>query len=133
MPALADDSGLVVPSLGGKPSIYSSRWAGLSNDFYNAMKMVEHRLLGFVDRGASFTCALCLAWPDGHLVTVEGYAHGKLVWPPRGKRGFGYDPIFVATGYKLTFGEMAQKEKQNLSHRNHAFKKLLTACFPTYR
>ena len=130
MPALADDSGLVVPSLGGEPGIYSARWAGPSNNFYNAMKLVEQRIQGTKDRSAYFTCALCLAWPDGHLVTVEGYVHGKLVWPPKGKRGFGYDPIFVATGYEVTFGEMATKEKHKISHRNDAFKKLITTCFP---
>ena len=132
MPALADDSGLVVHSLGGEPGIYSARWAGPSKDFFIAMNMIEQRLRGAKDRNACFTCALCLAWPDGNLVTVEGHVHGKLVWPPRGNRGFGYDPIFVATGHEITFGEMAPKEKQKISHRSDAFKKLLTACFSPY-
>ena len=129
LPALADDSGLVVAALGGDPGIYSARWAGPENDFYSAMKIIEQRLKKGNNRKASFVCALSLAWPDGHLETVEGQVHGKLVWPPRGGRGFGYDPVFMATGYNITFGEMKPADKDKISHRNNAFKKLVATCF----
>ena len=129
LPALADDSGLVVAALGGDPGIYSARWAGPENDFYSAMKMIEDRLKEANNRDASFVCALSLAWPDGHLETVEGRVDGRLVWPPRGAKGFGYDPIFVAKGYNLTFGEMRPEDKYKISHRNDAFKKLVAVCF----
>ena len=97
LPALADDSGLVVPALGGAPGIYSARWAGPAKDFRGAMARV-HRELGDRDRSASFVAVLALAWPDGGMELFRGEVAGRLVWPPRGERGFGYDPIFVPEG-----------------------------------
>ncbi len=106
LPALADDSGLAVAALAGAPGIYSARWAGPDRDFARAMALVEERLKGTSDRRAMFVAALSLAWPDGHLETFRGEVEGNLVFPPRGTRGFGYDPIFVLQGETRTFGEM---------------------------
>jgi XTP/dITP diphosphohydrolase len=128
-PALADDSGLVVPALDGAPGIYSARWAGPGKDFAVAMRRVEEGLAGKSDRRAHFVAALTLAWPDGHRETFRGEAHGTLVWPPRGTRGFGYDPIFLPDGRDLTFGEMGPDEKHRISHRAAAFRQLVAACF----
>ena len=128
-PALADDSGLVVPALDGAPGIQSARWAGPDRDFAAAMRRIEDGLAGTADRSAYFVCALTLAWPDGVCVTVEGRVDGALVWPPRGDRGFGYDPVFVPAGRDLTFGEMEPAEKHRISHRADAFRRLLSACF----
>jgi XTP/dITP diphosphohydrolase len=131
LPALADDSGLVVPALGGAPGIYSARWAGLGKDFRVAMERVQ-RELGPRDRRASFVAVLALAWPpmehDGGIATFRGEVHGALVWPPRGKRGFGYDPIFLPDGHDMTFGEMDPERKHQISHRARAFAKLVEAC-----
>jgi XTP/dITP diphosphohydrolase len=131
MPALADDSGLVVPALGGDPGIYSARWAGPQRDFRAAMERVERELgaLGSGDRRAHFVAVLSLCWPDGHCESFEGQVHGRLAWPPRGDRGFGYDPIFIADGRDITFGEMAPAEKHAISHRADAFRQLLAGCF----
>ncbi len=133
VPALADDSGLVVAALAGQPGIHSARWAGPDKDFRAAMKKVEDELQGHDDRRAHFACALALCWPDdgqgGHLEAFEGAVHGTLVWPPRGTRGFGYDPVFVADGHDVTFGEMTAAEKHKISHRARAFGKLVDACF----
>jgi XTP/dITP diphosphohydrolase len=128
LPALADDSGLVVPALGGAPGIYSARWAGPTKDFGIAMARVE-RELGGKDRSAHFVAVLALAWPDGEVTTWRGEAPGHLTWPPRGERGFGYDPMFVPDGYDLTFGELGPDEKYQISHRARAFAKLVEACF----
>jgi XTP/dITP diphosphohydrolase len=127
LPALADDSGLVVPALAGAPGIYSARWAGPEKDFDPAMARVE-RELGGNDRRAYFVAVLALAWPDGEVATFRGEAHGSLTFPPRGRRGFGYDPIFVPEGGALTFGEMDPEAKYRLSHRARAFDKLKAAC-----
>jgi len=129
LPALADDSGLVVPALDGAPGIHSARWAGPERDFGRAMERVEGELAGASDRRAHFVCALSLAWPDGHVETFEGKAGGTLVWPPRGDRGFGYDPVFRPDGYDLTYGEMEPDAKHAISHRAEAFRKLIAACF----
>jgi len=129
LPALADDSGLVVPALGGRPGIYSARWAGPSKDFRLAMERVERELAGESDRRAYFVCALCLAWPDGHRETCEGRVDGELVWPPRGGRGFGYDPMFRPEDHDVTFGEMEPALKHAMSHRARAFEKLLARVF----
>ncbi len=138
LPALADDSGLVVTALGGEPGIHSARWAGPDKDFALAMQKVEDRLAGGTlqgkdGRSAHFTCALALCWPDddsgGHMETFEGFVHGTLVWPPRGTQGFGYDPVFQADGYTITFGEMDPDEKHRISHRADAFRKLVDGCF----
>jgi XTP/dITP diphosphohydrolase len=129
LPAIADDSGLVVPALGGAPGVYSARWAGPNKDFRVAMGRVERALAGSDDHRAHFACALVLAWPDGHRESFEGVVHGRLVFPPRGERGFGYDPIFIADGRDMTFGEMDPEEKHRISHRADAFRKLVAACF----
>ena len=128
LPALSDDSGLVVPALGGAPGIYSARWAGPAKDFRIAMERVN-RELGDKDLGASFVAALALAWPDGTVELFRGEVHGALVWPPRGDRGFGYDPMFVPLGGRQTFGEMEPAEKHKISHRARAFAKLVESCF----
>jgi XTP/dITP diphosphohydrolase len=139
-PAFADDSGLAVDVLGGQPGIHSARWAGPERDFGQAMEKVEGLLRR---RGASsrrqrrahFVSALCVAWPDGHVEEFEGRIDGTLVWPPRGVRGFGYDPMFLPEGRSRTFGEMTGEEKHGLpprgealSHRARAFLKLAEAC-----
>ena len=129
LPSIADDSGLVVPALGGDPGIYSARWAGPNKDFRSAMQKVEDGLLSEKDRSAHFVSALTLAWPDGHTESVEGKVQGELVWPPRGDRGFGYDPVFVAAGNDMTFGEMDPAVKHKISHRADAFRKLVDLCF----
>ncbi|MCW2235462.1 RdgB/HAM1 family non-canonical purine NTP pyrophosphatase [Azospirillum canadense] len=127
--ALADDSGLVVPALNGDPGIYSARWAGPSKDFAMAMQKVEDGLAGNADRSAYFVCALSLAWPDGHVETVEGRCTGTLVWPPQGEKGFGYDPMFKPDGHGITFGEMDPAKKHEMSHRADAFRQLVERCF----
>jgi XTP/dITP diphosphohydrolase len=140
MPALADDSGLVVDALDGAPGIYSARWAGPGKDFRLAMEKIEGMLRerdAFTpqQRSAHFISVLCVAWPDGHVEEFEGRADGSLVWPPRGEEGFGYDPMFLPDGFGLTFGEMSRDQKhglppqgQGLSHRARAFLKLAEAC-----
>ena len=128
LPALADDSGLVVPALGGAPGIYSARWAGPAKNFRVAMERVN-RELGDGDRSASFVAVLALAWPDGHVEVFRGEVSGTLTWPPRGDRGFGYDPMFIAVGGALTFGELDPAEKHRISHRARAFAKLVEGCF----
>lgn len=139
-PAFADDSGLAVDALGGEPGIYSARWAGPDKDFQAAMQAVEERLRergahAPSQRKAQFVCALCVAWPDGHVEDFDAAVHGTLVWPPRGENGFGYDPMFLPDGHALTFGEMTNVEKhglppvsKGLSHRARAFLKLAEAC-----
>jgi len=129
LPALADDSGLVVPALGGAPGLYSARWAGPDKDFAIAMKRVQEELGDSADRRAHFVCALALAWPEGRCEVFEGRVDGTLVWPPRGDRGFGYDPMFLAEGEDRSFGEMPPDEKHAMSHRARAFAKLVAALF----
>jgi XTP/dITP diphosphohydrolase len=139
-PAFADDSGLVVDALGGEPGIHSARWAGPDKDFRAAMNRIQTLL---IERGAKtpeqrrahFIAALCLAWPDGHVEDFEGRVDGAVVWPPRGVKGFGYDPLFRPDGFDLTFGQMSAVEKHGLppqglglSHRARAFMKLAEAC-----
>ncbi|WP_374469359.1 RdgB/HAM1 family non-canonical purine NTP pyrophosphatase [Phenylobacterium sp.] len=127
--AIADDSGLSVAALDGQPGIYSARWAGPGKDFSVAMKKVEARLeeAGAEDFSAWFTSALAVAWPNGPAVVVEGRIDGTLTFPPRGDRGFGYDPIFLPEGHAETFGEMAPAQKDGMSHRARAFAKLKAA------
>jgi XTP/dITP diphosphohydrolase len=128
--ALADDSGLAVDALSGAPGIYSARWAGPQKDFAMAMQKVEDSLQaetsadGEIDRRASFVSVLTLAWPDGRTESFEGRVRGTLVWPPRGDKGFGYDPVFVAEGETETYGEMDPAKKHAISHRAVAFAKL---------
>jgi XTP/dITP diphosphohydrolase len=140
LPAFADDSGLVIDALGGEPGIYSARWAGPDKDFFRAMATIDDKLR---DRGATtpdqrkahFVSALCVAWPDGRVEDFEARVDGTLVWPPRGDKGFGYDPMFLPDGYTRTFGEMSSEEKHGLpprglglSHRARAFVMLAEAC-----
>jgi XTP/dITP diphosphohydrolase len=132
MTAISDDSGLEVAALGGAPGIHSARWGGPEKDFGVAMERVHEDLkkLGAADDPrANFTCALALAAPDGTVQTFEGRVFGRLTWPPRGSRGFGYDPIFVPDGYDETFGEMEPELKNRLSHRMRAFEKLMSATY----
>ena len=148
LPAFADDSGLCVDALDGAPGLFSARWAGSAKDFAAAMERVERELqrrgaTAPSDRRAHFVSALVLAWPDGHEELFEGRVHGTLVWPPRGERGFGYDPIFQPDGHGNTFGEFSAEEKhgiswtdggaQALSHRARAFISLASACLPPRR
>ena len=129
LPALADDSGLSVNALGGAPGVYSARWAGPDKDFAAAMRRIEHEIGDAQDRGASFVCALALAWPDGHVELVEGRVEGIIARQPSGTAGFGYDPIFVPDGFDLTFSEISQEEKSAISHRGNAFQQLVARCF----
>jgi XTP/dITP diphosphohydrolase len=136
LPALADDSGLVVQALEGAPGVQSARWAEPDKDFARAMARVRSELVrrfgGFehADRTAAFVAVLCLAWPDGHDELALGRVEGMLVDPPRGEAGFGYDPMFQPNGHEQTFAEMAIEDKQALSHRGLAFRRLLADCFP---
>ena len=139
-PALADDSGLVVDALDGEPGIHSARWAGPHKDFRAAMNRIQTLLIERgarlpEQRSAHFIAALCLAWPDGHVENFEGRVDGVAVWPPRGDKGFGYDPLFRPDGFEITFGQMTAVEKhglppqgRGLSHRARAFMKLAEAC-----
>ena len=133
LPALSDDSGLEVEALGGAPGIFSARWADRARNFAPAMQRVANALK---QRGAwqhegpraNFTAVLCLAWPDGEAALFEGKVYGHLVWPPRGSKGFGYDPMFVADGHVLTFGEMEPDAKHAISHRARAFHEFARTC-----
>lgn len=133
LPALADDSGLSVDALHGMPGIFSARWAEDvegNRDFNRAMQRVWQELESAgEDAGhdAHFVCALSVAWPDGSIESFEGKVHGTVTWPPRGDKGFGYDPIFVANGMDRTFAEIDPEQKHAISHRADAFKKLVAA------
>ena len=133
LPALADDSGLAVDALHGRPGIHSARWAedeAGNRDFGRAMERVwsEVEAAGAeAGHDAHFVCALSLAWPDGTIESFEGKVHGTLVWPPRGTNGFGYDAMFVANGDKRTFGEIDPAQKHAVSHRAEAFRRLVAA------
>ncbi len=139
LPALADDSGLEVAALGGRPGVYTADWAERQafegppgRDWYMAMGKVEGLLAeqGLdADRSACFVCTLALAWPDGHAEVFEGRAQGSLTWPPRGLLGFGYDPVFVPVGKSLTYAEIDPAEKHAISHRADAFAKLVAGAF----
>jgi XTP/dITP diphosphohydrolase len=128
-PALSDDSGFCVAALGGQPGVFSARWAGPAKDFGAAMAAVNDKLGNQEDRRAWFIAALCLAWPDGHTETFIGRIDGTVTWPPRGKKGFGYDPIFVPSGDHQTFGEMDPDAKHAISHRARAFAQVTASCF----
>ena len=129
LPALADDSGLVIDALDGAPGIYSARWAGPNKDFNFAMKRIEDEMRGKSNTRAHFVCALSLAWPDGHCESFEGKISGHLSFPPRGLKGFGYDPIFIPDGMHVTFAEIEPAAKHAISHRADAFRQLVAACF----
>jgi XTP/dITP diphosphohydrolase len=133
LPALADDSGIEIDALDGAPGVHTADWAGPDRDFGIAMQRVHDELAERISwRGeptpASFVSVLCLAWPDGSLAVFQGKVHGHVVWPPRGANGFGYDPIFIADGETLTFGEMEPAKKYAISHRTRAFDAFKAAC-----
>lgn len=125
LPALADDSGLCVNALNGDPGIYSARWAGPNKDFESAMQRVHSELGGEMNRSAYFIAVLALAKPDGTHLFFEGRCDGIMIWPPRGNKGFGYDPMFLPNGYDVTFGEMEKEEKHKISHRAEALQQFL--------
>ncbi len=133
LPALADDSGLEVAALAGRPGVHTADWAETpgGRDFLMAMERVEREVqaAGGSDRSARFVCCLALAWPDGHCETFLGKVDGNLTWPPRGTMGFGFDPVFVPVGYDLTFAELDPDTKHAISHRADAFRQLVAACF----
>ncbi|MEM9600593.1 MAG: RdgB/HAM1 family non-canonical purine NTP pyrophosphatase [Pseudomonadota bacterium] len=132
-PALSDDSGIDVTALDGQPGIYAARWAeddAGNRDFRRAMERVHCELGDSEDRSARFVCALCLAFPDGGTTVYEGTCEGEIVWPPRGDKGFGYDPIFIMNGDQQTFGEIDPAEKHAKSHRAAAFRMFLADQFP---
>lgn len=130
LPALADDSGLEIVALGGAPGVYTADWAGEPRDFSRAMDRVEAELkaVGADDMSARFVCCLCVAWPDGHDEVFLGTVEGEISFPQRGNRGFGYDPIFIASGETQTFGEIDPERKLAMSHRADAFQQLKEAC-----
>lgn len=132
LPALADDSGLVVAALNGAPGIYSARWAAPNGDFNMAMQRVYEELtrVNADDMSAQFVCALAIVWPDGDEVCVEGRVAGQITWPPRGELGFGYDAIFQPSGHNQSFGEMSPATKHAMSHRADAFTQLTAQVFP---
>jgi XTP/dITP diphosphohydrolase len=139
LPALADDSGLCVDAIGGKPGVYTANWAasGPIRDYAIGMRRVENALQAAnattpAERRGSFNATLCLAFPDGREAIYEGAVFGTLVWPPRGDKGFGFDPVFMPDGYDVTFGEMPSSDKHSwshgktgLSHRARAFAKFV--------
>ena len=131
--SLADDSGLMVNALHGAPGVQTANWAGApvdnARDYQRAMQRIHDELDDAQDRSAKFVTTLSLAWPDGHVEIVEGAVTGWIVWPSRGSNGFGYDPIFQPDGFAETFAEMNSQQKQALSHRADAFRKLLARCF----
>ncbi len=133
LPALSDDSGLCVAALGGAPGVHTADWAetGKGRDFTQAMARLHAEIAASgapEPHHAAFVCALCLAWPDGEDRIFEGRVEGRVVWPMRGACGFGFDPVFVPEGHEMTFGEMAPEEKDAISHRAMAFRKLADAC-----
>jgi XTP/dITP diphosphohydrolase len=128
LPALSDDSGFCVAALGGAPGVLSARWAGPGKDFASAMARVNAEVGDASERRAWFVAALCLGWPDGHTDTFVGRVDGSAIWPPRGDRGFGYDPMFLPNGAAHTFGEMDPEAKHAQSHRARAFAQLVAAC-----
>jgi XTP/dITP diphosphohydrolase len=133
LPALADDSGFCAAALGGAPGVLSARWAqssatGPEKNFLAAMQRVQRECGANPDRRAWFVCALCLAWPGGETASFLGRVEGRLVWPPRGELGFGYDPMFAPYGRAVSYGEMAPGEKHATSHRARAMAQLAAAC-----
>lgn len=134
LPALADDSGIEIDALDGAPGVYTADWAETpqGRDFAKAMRETWERLEAIdapCPRTARFCCTLVLAWPDGHDEVFEGVMPGRIVWPPRGEQGHGYDPIFQPVSHDITFGEMDRWEKNRISHRADAFRKLVEGCF----
>jgi XTP/dITP diphosphohydrolase len=135
LPALADDSGLSVAALDGQPGLYTADWEGPTRDAMVGMKRIQDELAKRkvpdtdAARGATFHCVLALAWPDEHVELVHGTLDGRIVWPPRGSGGHGYDPCFRPAGDTRTNAEMTEAEKNAISHRGRAFRMLVEACF----
>jgi XTP/dITP diphosphohydrolase len=129
--ALADDSGLCVDALDGAPGVYTADWAEEqgARDFNYAMKKIYDSMGDAPNRKAQFVSVITLCWPDGHCETVEGFAHGQIVWPPRGQHGHGCDPIFMPDGYNITYAEMPAAEKNQISHRAESFRRMMDKCF----
>ena len=135
LPSISDDSGICFYDLNNDPGIYSARWAGLNKDFYSAMSKINTaiREVKQPNYDCYFICSLSISWPDKIDVTVSGKVHGKFSWPPKGNKGFGYDPIFKPLGYDMTFAEMDPNFKHKISHRSIAFSKLIDLCFPNLK
>jgi len=133
LPCISDDSGICFSDLNNEPGIYSARWAGKEKNFAIAMLKIYESIKKIKNPSfdCHFICSLSICWPDGYDVTVSGRVDGKFSWPPRGDKGFGYDPIFKPLGYKKTFAEMEPKYKHSISHRSIAFDKLIKFCFPS--
>ena len=133
LPCISDDSGICFSDLNNEPGIYSARWAGKEKNFAIAMLKINESIKKIKNPNfdCHFICSLSICWPDGYDITVSGRVDGKFSWPPKGDRGFGYDPIFKPLGYKKTFAEMEPKFKHSISHRSIAFDKLIKFCFPS--
>jgi XTP/dITP diphosphohydrolase len=135
LPALADDSGLAVAALGGQPGLHTADWEGPERDAMVGMRRIQSELAARsvadtdAARAATFHCVLALAWPDGHVDTVHGVLEGRIVWPPRGSGGHGYDPCFPPAGDRRTCAELGDAEKNAISHRGRAFRRLVETCF----
>tara|TARA_B100000767_G_scaffold272573_1_gene300548 strand:- start:789 stop:1406 length:618 start_codon:yes stop_codon:yes gene_type:complete len=135
LPCISDDSGICFSDLNNEPGIHSARWAGKEKNFGSAMLKINEEIqkIKKPNYNCHFVCSLSICWPDNHNVTVSGLINGKYSWPPKGDKGFGYDPIFKPLGHKLTFGEMIPKFKHTISHRSIAFEKLINLSFPSLR
>ena len=135
LPCISDDSGICFSDLNNEPGIHSARWAGKDKDFKSAMLNINKEIKKIKNPSydCHFVCSLSICWPDNYHVTVSGRVNGKFSWPPKGTKGFGYDPIFKPLGYKLTFGEMMPEFKHRISHRSIAFKKLINLSFASLR
>ena len=135
LPSISDDSGICFADLNGNPGIYSARWAGSNKNFYSAMSKINTaiREVKQPNYDCYFICSLSISWPDKFDVTVSGKVQGKFSWPPKGDKGFGYDPIFRPLGYNMSFAEMDPNFKHKISHRSIAFNKLINLCFPNLK
>ena len=135
LPSISDDSGICFSDLNGDPGIYSARWAGLDKDFNKAMSKINSAIKGKKNPNYNchFICSLSISWPDNYDVTVSGSIDGKFSWPPKGDKGFGYDPIFKPLGYDITFAEIDPDFKHKISHRAIAFNKLINLCFTSLK
>ena len=135
LPSISDDSGICFYDLDGDPGVHSARWAGLNKDFNIAMSKINNAIKEKKNPSyeCHFICSLSISWPDQYDVTVSGQVNGKFTWPPKGDKGFGYDPIFKPSGFDITFAEMEPSFKHKISHRSLAFNKLIDLCFPNLK
>ena len=135
LPSISDDSGICFSDLNDDPGVYSARWAGSNKNFYSAMSKINTAIkeVKHPNYDCYFICSLSISWPDKFDVTVSGKVHGKFSWPPKGDKGFGYDPIFRPLGYNMSFAEMDPNFKHKISHRSIAFNKLINLCFPNLK